>query len=40
MGFWLELGLSGFRIDAVPFLLETIGVPEREAEAFACTGGV
>ena len=22
-GFWLELGLSGFRVDAVPFLLET-----------------
>jgi len=21
MGFWLQLGLSGFRIDAVPFLL-------------------
>jgi trehalose synthase len=26
IGFWLELGLSGFRVDAVPFLLETIGV--------------
>ncbi len=25
-GFWLELGLSGFRVDAVPFLLETDGV--------------
>lgn len=23
VGFWLELGLSGFRVDAVPFLLET-----------------
>jgi trehalose synthase len=34
MGFWLELGLSGFRIDAVPFLLETTGAPQREAEAF------
>ncbi|MFS8103121.1 alpha-amylase family protein [Lentzea alba] len=22
MGFWMELGLSGFRVDAVPFLLE------------------
>jgi maltose alpha-D-glucosyltransferase / alpha-amylase len=22
MGFWLELGISGFRIDAVPFILE------------------
>ncbi len=26
IGFWLELGLSGFRVDAVPFLLETEGV--------------
>ena len=25
MGFWLQLGLSGFRVDAVPFLLETEG---------------
>jgi trehalose synthase len=25
MGFWMELGLSGFRVDAVPFLLETTG---------------
>jgi maltose alpha-D-glucosyltransferase/alpha-amylase len=23
MGFWLELGVSGFRLDAVPFLIET-----------------
>ena len=28
MGFWLQLGLSGFRVDAVPFFLETIGVPD------------
>ena len=27
-GFWLELGLSGFRLDAVPFLLEPTGMPE------------
>ncbi len=26
VGFWLEIGLSGFRVDAVPFLLETDGV--------------
>ncbi len=26
VGFWLEVGLSGFRVDAVPFLLETEGV--------------
>ncbi|WNB85549.1 alpha-amylase family protein [Cellulomonas sp. ATA003] len=25
MGFWLELGLSGFRVDAVPYLLEGAG---------------
>ncbi|HEX7195976.1 MAG TPA: alpha-amylase family protein [Candidatus Limnocylindria bacterium] len=25
IGFWLELGLSGFRVDAVPFLIEQIG---------------
>jgi trehalose synthase len=24
-GFWLEIGLAGFRVDAVPFLLETDG---------------
>jgi trehalose synthase len=28
-GFWLELGVSGFRLDAVPALLETEGLPER-----------
>ncbi|WP_347140570.1 alpha-amylase family protein [Paracoccus sp. SSK6] len=26
VGFWLQLGLSGFRVDAVPFLLETNGL--------------
>jgi trehalose synthase len=31
MGFWLQLGLSGFRVDAVPFLLETEGA---DADAF------
>ena len=25
VGFWLELGLSGFRVDAVPFLIEQEG---------------
>jgi maltose alpha-D-glucosyltransferase / alpha-amylase len=29
VGFWLQLGLSGFRVDAVPFLLEK---PSREGE--------
>ncbi|HSJ92241.1 MAG TPA: alpha-amylase family protein, partial [Ilumatobacter sp.] len=28
LGFWMELGLSGFRVDAVPFLLETDGVAD------------
>ena len=28
MGFWIEQGLSGFRIDAVPFLLEPMGMPD------------
>jgi trehalose synthase len=26
-GFWLELGVDGFRVDAVPYLLETGGIP-------------
>lgn len=26
MGFWLQLGVSGFRIDAVPYLLSTDGI--------------
>ena len=34
MGFWLELGLSGFRVDAVPFFLATNGVDDAE-EVFA-----
>jgi trehalose synthase len=26
VGFWLQLGLAGFRVDAVPFLIETKGI--------------
>ena len=26
-GFWLEQGISGFRVDAVPFLIEPVGLP-------------
>jgi maltose alpha-D-glucosyltransferase/alpha-amylase len=26
-GFWLEQGLAGFRMDAVPFLIEPVGLP-------------
>jgi maltose alpha-D-glucosyltransferase/alpha-amylase len=28
MGFWLQLGATGFRLDAVPFLVEHRGLPE------------
>jgi trehalose synthase len=34
MGFWLELGISGFRVDAVPFFLGLTGVPQGSAESF------
>jgi maltose alpha-D-glucosyltransferase/alpha-amylase len=27
-GYWLDQGVAGFRVDAVPFLLEPIGMPE------------
>ena len=29
MGFWLQLGVSGFRVDAVPFILEATPQPGR-----------
>ncbi|CAA9414611.1 MAG: GH13_16 / GH13_36 / GH13 / GH13_31 / GH13_ 40 / GH13_23 / GH13_17 / GH13_29 / GH13_4 / GH13 _30 / GH13_35 / GH13_20 / GH13_2 / GH13_18 / GH13 _34 / GH13_1 / GH13_21 / GH13_19 / GH13_26 [uncultured Propionibacteriaceae bacterium] len=35
MAFWLQLGMSGFRVDAVPFLIETMGLG---AEALAGFG--
>lgn len=28
MGFWLQLGVSGFRVDAVPFLIEHRGISD------------
>jgi trehalose synthase len=34
MGFWLELGISGFRVDAVPFFLGLTGVPKDAADGF------
>ena len=35
LGFWLELGVSGFRVDAVPFLFARDGVPGvQDADAF------
>lgn len=30
LGFWLELGVSGFRVDAVPFLFAKDGVPGQQ----------
>ena len=34
VGFWLQLGVAGFRMDAVPFMVETEGIEEpREGES-------
>jgi maltose alpha-D-glucosyltransferase/alpha-amylase len=30
LGFWLELGISGFRVDSLQFMIETVGTPARE----------
>jgi maltose alpha-D-glucosyltransferase/alpha-amylase len=32
MGFWLELGVSGFRVDAAPYLIEMKGAAARPGE--------
>jgi trehalose synthase len=34
MGYWLQLGVSGFRVDAVPFVIETTGVDAEELARF------
>jgi trehalose synthase len=34
MGYWLQLGISGFRVDAVPFVIETTGVDAQELARF------
>ncbi|MGW0806560.1 alpha-amylase family protein [Nonomuraea sp. NPDC002799] len=34
LGFWMELGLSGFRVDAVPFLIENIDPPLADPHEF------
>ena len=34
MGFWLQLGVSGFRMDAVPFLIETKGAVKRHPKDY------
>ena len=31
MGYWLELGISGFRMDAVPFIVAEKGVGHPDA---------
>ncbi|WP_454778622.1 alpha-amylase family protein [Georgenia muralis] len=35
MGFWLELGLDGFRVDAVPFFLNDLGMSDRDKKDFS-----
>ncbi|MDN3353707.1 alpha-amylase family protein [Actinomadura sp. DC4] len=30
LGFWLELGISGFRVDSLPLMLETVGTGARD----------
>ncbi len=35
MGFWLELGISGFRVDAAPFIIEMKNVGEGAVDPFA-----
>ncbi|HZM44426.1 MAG TPA: alpha-amylase family protein [Burkholderiales bacterium] len=35
MGYWLQLGVSGFRMDAVPFLVEKKGANVKPAKDFA-----
>ncbi|MDX2097099.1 MAG: alpha-amylase family protein [Leptolyngbyaceae cyanobacterium bins.59] len=32
MGFWLALGVSGFRIDAAPFVIENVGIEHARPE--------
>ncbi|MFN8514529.1 MAG: alpha-amylase family protein [Thermomicrobiales bacterium] len=32
IGFWIQLGVSGFRVDAVPFLIESFGTNQQEHE--------
>jgi maltose alpha-D-glucosyltransferase/alpha-amylase len=34
MGFWTQLGVSGFRVDAAPFLIEDLGLPDGQRDPF------
>lgn len=36
MGFWLALGVSGFRVDAAPFVIEDIGIKNTSSEELQC----
>jgi maltose alpha-D-glucosyltransferase/alpha-amylase len=36
MGYWLELGVSGFRMDAVPFLIEKKGAGVEQRRTSTC----
>ena len=36
IGFWLELGISGFRVDAVPFLIEPPGASTSATRTSSC----
>ena len=40
MGFWIQLGVSGFRMDAVPFVIATKGAesPEARSSNTTCCG--
>ena len=38
MSFWLQLGVSGFRVDAVPFLIELRGLDAPEQQPFDFLG--
>ena len=40
MGFWLQLGVSGFRMDAVPFLIETKGAGVTPVKDFEMLHGM
>ena len=34
MGFWLELGVSGFRMDAIPFVIERKGADKKQTPVY------
>ena len=37
MGFWIQLGVSGFRMDAVPFVIATKGAARRRSRSSSTT---